>query len=151
MKTFLLILLHLVCSECQIESGGVEKIPYTTLDKGQLENIIDYTPITIYDFKDYSNFYFNYYGSYPDTLDFDFSKNMMVVIFTPYHGYDIQLNNVYETNDQIAIDVYNPPVSKAFSLCGPPMVTGTTEVINPKASFLIINLKRSDKGIQVYN
>lgn len=146
MKVFLSILLYLVCSECRIEDGSIEQVPYNVLGSGRADDVYkNYNPILIKDLNDYTDFYLNYYGAYPGYTDFDFTKNMMAVFFVSDTRSDIEIENIYETNDQISIHMNRPALNVTrlhYTSC---------QVIEPMTHFMAISLKRSNKVIKVYN
>ena len=97
MKVFLGILLYLICSECRIEDSPIKTIPYNVLGRGQT----NYTckvpePIVIKDLTDYTNFYLEHYSKYPEPTDYDFTKNMMVVMFVSTMRNDFEIEDVFE-------------------------------------------------------
>jgi len=146
MKVFLSILLYLVCSECRIEDGPVEQVTYSVLGTGGADDAFkNYNPLNIKDLNDYTKFYLDYYGEYPGYTDFDFTKNMMVVFFVSNASNEIEIDGIYETNDQISIHMYHPVYT------GPTFNCVSYQIIEPKTYFMVVSLKRSDKVIRVYN
>ncbi|MBP7808878.1 MAG: hypothetical protein KA163_06270 [Bacteroidia bacterium] len=139
MKVFLSILLYLICSDCRIDEGSTEKISYNvlTFERTNYENK-DLSPVVIKDLTDYSNFYFNYYGTYPPYTDFDFSKYMMVFFFVST-TYGTEIEDVYETYDNVYVQMHSILPGQYV----------TTQDI--KTYLIAISLKQSNKIVKVYN
>jgi hypothetical protein len=143
-KVFLQLLLYLVCSECRIENGPIEQLSYSDLGSGVTDDMYkNFNPVVIKDLNDYKDFYRDYYGTYPPYTEFDFTKNMIVFFFVSSNN-SIEIGDVYETNEQISINMYHPRPS-GYRLYSASLIN------DPKTYFMAISLKHSDKVVKVYN
>lgn len=142
MKVLLAILVYIFCPECRIEDGPIDKIEFEILGSRETDcKNKNHPPILLKDLNDYTNFYLDFYGTYPGYTNFDFNKNMIVVFFDS----NTEVEDVYETSDQISIHLFHPKFDDQANIY--PIIYLPVE---SKTYYTAVSIKQSTKTVNVY-
>lgn len=133
MKANILLFLSLCFLSVNIKSQ-TDTLSYEIVLQGRSE-IQQKQPLILTNDKEYFDFYFNIFGTYPQNFRFDFDKEMIVVFFKTLSSGSLRLmvDHIIETQDEIEVTLKtNSHGVRSHDM-------------NP--SYIAISFKKSDKQI----
>lgn len=133
MKANILIILFLCFLSVKIKSQN-DTLHYEIVLHGRSE-YQQKQPLILTNDKEYFDFYFNSFGTYPQNFRFDFDKEMIVVFFKTLSSGSLRLmvDHIVEKQDKIEVSLKtNSPGIRSHDM-------------NP--SYIAVSLKKSDKEI----